>query len=85
VGERDASDPLLSPIFADLKDLSDLHIFTGQKDLLYPQIEAFAQKAKEAGILKTYQTEPEFGHYWMFYPTKDRHRTISETAEILKK
>jgi acetyl esterase/lipase len=84
IKDRDPKDPLISPIFAALKGLSEFHIFTGQKDLLYPQINAFADKAKEAGVLKTYKVEPDFGHYWMFYPTKDRHGTIRETAEILR-
>lgn len=81
---RDPEEPLLSPIFANLIGLSNLHIFTGQKDLLFPQIEIFAEKAKEAGALKTYITEPDLGHYWMFYPTRERHKTIRETAELLK-
>ncbi len=84
IGGREANEPLISPVFADLKGLSQLHIFTGQKDLLFPQIKVFADKAKEAGILKTYRAEPDFGHYWMFYPTKDRHRTISEMADLLR-
>jgi acetyl esterase/lipase len=83
VGDREAKDPLISPVFADMKDLSALHIFTGQKDLLYPQITRFADRASQAGALKTFKVEPHFGHYWMFYPTKERHKTIGETAKIL--
>jgi acetyl esterase/lipase len=80
---RDPKDPLLSPVFADMNGLSDFHIFTGQKDLLYPDIARFAEKAKEAGVLKSYVVEPNLGHYWMFYPTKERHETIAETAGLL--
>jgi acetyl esterase/lipase len=82
--ERDGKDPLISPTYADLNGLSNLHIFTGEKDLLHADIAAFAEKAKAANCLKTYQSEPEFGHYWMFYPTKDRHRTIAETAALIR-
>lgn len=81
---RDPKDPMLSPIFAKLKGLSEFHIFTGQKDLLYPDIAHFAEKATDAGCLKTYIVEPELGHYWMFYPTRERHKTVAETAEVLK-
>ncbi len=84
IKDRDPKDPLISPIFAELEGLSEFHIFTGQKDLLYPQIKAFAEKAKDAGTLKTYKVEPDFGHYWMFYPTKDKRGTIAETAGILR-
>lgn len=80
----DLKDPLISPVYADLNGLSEFHIFTGAKDILHPDITRFATKARETELLKTYQMEPEFGHYWMFYPTKDRHRTITETADILK-
>lgn len=81
---HDLKDPLISPVYADLNGLSEFHIFTGAKDVLHPDIRRFATKAREAELLKTYQVEPEFGHYWMFYPTKDRHRTISETSDILR-
>ena len=58
-------------------------IFTGEKDLLHPQIMKFAEAMKPAGKLRKLATYGEFGHYWMFYPTPDRESTLAELAEII--
>ncbi|WP_298917688.1 alpha/beta hydrolase [uncultured Algimonas sp.] len=79
----DRSDPHVSPLCADLSDLPTMHIVTGQKDILHPSIAAFAEKADAAGKLGDYLVEPDYGHYWMFYPVKDRHPTLRRIADWL--
>lgn len=79
----DREDPTISPLFADLSALPTLHIITGEQDILYPSICEFAEKAKAAGKLGQFITEPDYGHYWMFYPVPDRHRTLKQIAEML--
>lgn len=79
----DRADPLISPLFADLDPLPTLHIVTGAKDILYPSIARLADQAKEAGRLGHYVVEPDYGHYWMFYPVKDRHPTLKQIASWL--
>lgn len=79
----DRADPLISPFHADLSQFPALHIVTGQKDILFPSISEFAEKAKAAGRLGEWIAEPDYGHYWMFYPVKDRHPTLKQIARIL--
>ena len=50
-GELPTNTPLISPIYADPKDLPEVMIFTGEKDLLHPQIMKFAEAMKPAGKL----------------------------------
>ncbi|MEL6686660.1 MAG: alpha/beta hydrolase fold domain-containing protein [Pseudomonadota bacterium] len=76
----DRADPLISPIFADVRALPTLNIVTGAKDILHPAIAEFAETAKAADRLGDYYVEPEYGHYWMFYPLKDRHPTLKRIA-----
>ncbi|MEM7731118.1 MAG: alpha/beta hydrolase [Pseudomonadota bacterium] len=78
------SDPRVSPIHADLSSLPPLHIVTGQRDILHPEIDAFARRAEAAGTLRDYVVEPEYGHYWMFYPVPDRHPTLRQIAAWLR-
>jgi acetyl esterase/lipase len=80
----DRADPLVSPLFADLSGLPTLNIVTGGKDILNPSITEFAEKANKAGRLGEYLVEPEYGHYWMFYPVKDRHPTLKAIAGWLR-
>jgi acetyl esterase/lipase len=79
-----AKSPLISPIYADPNDLPDVTIFTGEKDPLYGDIVAFSKRMKDGGKLRKIATYGEFGHYWMFYPTKDRNSTLIEIASILR-
>lgn len=76
-------DPVISPLFAYFTSMPTLNIVTGQKDILYPSIVEFADKAKAAGKLGDMVAEPDYGHYWMFYPVKDRHRTLMQIAGII--
>lgn len=80
----DRNDPLISPLLVDLSVLPKLNIVTGAKDILYPSISEFAERAKDSGKLGDYVVEPDYGHYWMFYPTKDRHPTLKHIADWLK-
>ena len=79
----DRADPLISPLFADLKALPTLNIVTGAKDILYPSISTFADQAKDADRLGHYVVEPDYGHYWMFYPVKDRRPTLKQISSWL--
>lgn len=81
---RDLQDPLISPAFMDLDDLPPVHILTGQEDVLFNDIDIFAKRLKASGKLKSYRVEPPYGHYWMFYPVPDRHKTLHAMADLLK-
>ena len=76
-------DPRISPEFMDFTDMPKLHAVTGEQDVLFPAIERFAARAKSAGALGHYVKEPDYGHYWMFYPVPDRHRTLKQIASWL--
>jgi acetyl esterase/lipase len=79
-GGLDRKSPQISPIFADPKDYPAVEIFTGELDLLYRQIMAFADRMAAAGKIAKLATYGEFGHYWMFYPVPDRDSTLEELA-----
>jgi len=54
-GDHDPSDPLISPLFGDLKGLPPLFINAGTDDELYDDGERFARKAREAGVEVTWR------------------------------
>ncbi|WP_409433556.1 alpha/beta hydrolase fold domain-containing protein [Litorimonas sp. RW-G-Af-16] len=80
----DRTNPLISPTFADLSTLPAMHIITGGRDILHPQIMEFSAKLKAAGKLAGEIIAHEYGHYWMFYPVPDRHKTLRQIADILR-
>ena len=75
--------PEISPMGADLTLMPTLHIVAGQQDILWPSISEFAEKLKTADKLGQFIAEPDYGHYWMFYPVKDRHKTLKQIAGLL--
>jgi epsilon-lactone hydrolase len=50
VGDNNAENPLISPLFGDLKGLPPIFINSGEDDELYEDGEKFYLKSKEAGI-----------------------------------
>lgn len=83
IGDMGRADPLISPILADFAQLPPLHIVTGAKDILHPEILRLAEDVDKAGKLASMRIEAQYAHWWMFYPTKDRHPTLAYIAGIL--
>ena len=48
-GEHDLSDPLVSPLFADLSGLPPVHTFLGGRDILAADVGLLARRLREAG------------------------------------
>ncbi|MEM7727784.1 MAG: alpha/beta hydrolase fold domain-containing protein [Pseudomonadota bacterium] len=83
VGSLDRSDPLVSPALYNVKRYPPLHIITGGKDILFPSINHFADRLNATDRLASLRVEPEYGHYWMFYPTRDRHAVLRHIARCI--
>jgi acetyl esterase/lipase len=54
-GDNQATNPLISPLFGNLKDLPPIFINSGVEDELYEDGEKFYLKAKEAGVDITFR------------------------------
>jgi acetyl esterase/lipase len=56
------SDPLVSPLYADLKGLPPIYIQAGGSEILLAGIEEFVRRAKQQGADVTLETWPEMNH-----------------------
>ena len=66
-GER--RDPLISPLFADLRGLPPIYMQAGTGEILYDGIQAFADEAKRQGAPVVLDTWPDMNHdFQMFGP-----------------
>jgi acetyl esterase/lipase len=54
--DADRRDPLLSPVFGDLRGLPPLLLNAGMDDELYDEAEIFAERAKAAGVDVTFRS-----------------------------
>jgi epsilon-lactone hydrolase len=66
-GSHDLSDPLLSPIFADLYGLPALLVQAGEDEILLKSITAFVNKARQEGVQVTYEVWPAMWHVFQIY------------------
>jgi len=64
---QDPSDPLASPIHADLRGLPRLLIQAAMHELLFDDIMAFVDKARWAGIPTRFEVWQEMFHCWQVF------------------
>ncbi|MCC5950776.1 MAG: alpha/beta hydrolase fold domain-containing protein [Acidimicrobiia bacterium] len=64
VGAAEPTDPLVSPLYADLRGLAPMLIQIGGREMLHDGQAAFARKAADAGVEVWLHDEPEMFHVW---------------------
>lgn len=63
-GGKDAGDPLISPLFAELHDLPPMLIQVGGDEILLSDSTRFAERLKAAGVQAELDIWPEMWHTW---------------------
>jgi monoterpene epsilon-lactone hydrolase len=82
----DATEPLASPLYANLAGLPPLLIQVGTRESLLDDARRFAAKAREAGVDTTYVEHPDVIHMWLVFDphlpeSRDAFRLIAEFAD----
>jgi epsilon-lactone hydrolase len=62
-----ASDPLASPVFADLRDLPPLLVQSAGRDPLRDEARRFAEKARHAGVETQFECSEDMVHVWQAF------------------
>jgi monoterpene epsilon-lactone hydrolase len=65
--EADRQNPLVSQILADLRGLPPIYIQAGRAEILYPSIQAFADRAQEQGADVVLDTWDEMTHDFQLF------------------
>lgn len=69
--ELDVKDYKVSPLYGDLSGLPETILFTGSKELVYPDICLFYDKLKENGVSCKLIIGDNMGHIYPLYPIKE--------------
>ena len=64
-GERTPSDPLVSPLHLALDGLPPVDVFIGDRDILRPAVDTFADRARTADVEVRVHENPGMFHVWM--------------------
>jgi monoterpene epsilon-lactone hydrolase len=67
VADSDAQNPLISPLYADLKDLPPMLIQVGEMEILLSDSTRLAESARNAGVNVTLQVWPGMWHVWHYF------------------
>lgn len=70
-GDLPLTDPMVSPLNADLSGLGPLTVFSGTRDILNPDARLLAEKAAAAGVEIDYHEQPGLVHVYPLTPTRE--------------
>lgn len=78
-------DPQVSPMFGSLRDLPPITLYTGTRELLWPDARRFAQMAREQGADLDYREWPEMNHCFPLYPIPEAVKAQDEMIEMIRR
>jgi acetyl esterase/lipase len=83
-GGEPLESPLLSPLYAPLRGLAKVTIFTGTHDVLNPDARRLHARARAEGVeIGWYEAEGQL-HDWMFGFGRDARAALQRIAEVLE-
>lgn len=84
-GNRDLTDPLLSPANGDLNNLGEIRAWAATRELLLPQCRALAERAATAhGTRLDLHIGQGLIHDWPLFPSPEARTTLTEAARYLR-
>jgi acetyl esterase/lipase len=84
LGEADPSDPLVSPLFADLKGLPPLLLQASTCEMLFDGCKDLVDRAKAAGVNATLQTWDDMSHDFQIFGLHDLPEAKEAIDKIVK-
>lgn len=88
LGGADPSDPLISPICADLKGLPPLLLQASTSEMLFGGCRGLVDRAKAAGVNASLQTWDDMPHVWQsfgLYELPEAKEAIAKIGEFVQK
>ena len=70
-GDRDPSDPMVSPIFGDFDGLAHITIFVGTREIFFPDISKLDQILTDKGIFHDLIVGQDQNHVYVLYPIQE--------------
>ena len=81
---ENATNPLASPLYADLRGLPPLLLHAGSYEVLLDDSTRLAERAQAAGVAVTFRTWPVVPHVWQLFPMPEAAQSLDEAAHFLR-
>ena len=85
LAEADTRDPLVSPLFADLKGLPPLLIQASTSEMLYDDSRLFVERAKAAGVDATLEVWDNMMHVFQAFGLPESKEAITNVSKFVQK
>ena len=85
-GGLEEKDPMVSPLYGDMRGLPPTDLYSGTYDVLYTDIIKVERKLREDGVDAVLHTAEKFGHVYPLYPVREgkkARREISRTISAI--
>ncbi|MDX9953724.1 MAG: alpha/beta hydrolase [Anaerolineae bacterium] len=84
VGNHDARDPWISPVFGDLRGLPPLLIYAGEDEILRADALQITEVAQAAGVDVRLEIAPRLWHVWqLFLELPQARQSLEDIAQFL--
>ena len=83
-GDADLSDWKVSPLYGEMKNLPEVLLFSGTRELLYPDIALLAEKLREANVNTEFEIGKNLNHVYPAFPIPEANVAISKIVEFVK-
>ena len=77
-GDEDPRAPHISPLYGDMSGLCPLFVIAGGQEIFVPDIEAFCDKARAAGVAVTYRKFAGMMHAFPIFPMPEATQAVEE-------
>lgn len=74
---------LVSPVYGSLKDLAPISLFTGTRDILFPDCRKLRDCAEAEGATLNYREYDAMLHDWMLISLPESKQALKEIVEII--
>jgi acetyl esterase/lipase len=87
IGPADPHDPLVSPLFADLRGLPPLLLQVGSEEMLRDDNARLAAKARAAGLDVTFEEWPDMIHVWHLFSNRleDGRKALARIGSFVER
>lgn len=82
-GQMDPRDPMISPLYGDMRGLPPTDLFTGTWEVFYTDIVNTCDKMTAAGVDAKLHVANKMGHVYPLWPCPEGTKARKEIAEII--
>ena len=82
--DKDMRDPLVSPMFGDMSKLGKILLFTGDREVLYPDLCKLHDIMKEQGADVHFTVGRGMNHVYQIYPIPEARKALKEIVQEIQ-